>query len=609
MTRTYSLRKSRNSLKASYKWFLKKERELGEAKSAAIKQDMEKLDDAIVNQNREEADQLAREIEKFAEKHFRKGIFDYVVEIGFALIFALVIATVVRQMWFELFEIPSGSMRPTFREEDHLTVTKTAFGLNIPLETGHFYFDPQLVQRTGVVIWSGENIPGADEITTYFKVLPYTKRYIKRMVGKPGDSIYFYGGKIYAIDSEGKPIHDFLQGPWMDKIENIPYMYLDGILRKNEIVLSLIKQPIGRFNISEGVSEVNNGKEWVKEDVMAYQNPHDQIKTLSDIWGIGNFAMTKLLSPKEIPESVKKDLGDMGEAKLYLQIEHTPRMPNEHDSLYQMNQYVSIPFNTSYLPLDQKLLDVLMKNMYTVRFTVDHGEYRRFHFENVPDGTYEFYFGKGSTVGWGGVLQDLPPDHPLLSHDPENVWRLFNICMELHPVMNREMRTASFIPHRYAYFRDGDLYVMGAPLLKKDDPLLAKFLQREKDKEEKSQGPNSYIAFRDKGAPLKKDGTYDVDFIRTFGVKIPEKKYLVLGDNHAISADSRVFGYIPEDNLQGAPSLILWPPGERWGFPEQKPYPILNTPRLIVWGTAGVIFVVWYVIHRRNMRRHLIKRK
>lgn len=232
MNRTYSLRKSRNILKACYKWFLKKGSTLGDEKSAAIKLDMEKLDDAIVAQNRPEANRLARELEKFADKHFRKSFFEYAVELAFALIFALIVATVVRQMWFELYEIPSGSMRPTFREQDHLTVTKTAFGLNVPLRTEHFYFDPSLVQNTSVIIWSGENIPGADDITTYFKIFPYTKRYIKRMAGKPGDSIYFYGGKIYAVDKEGKPLLDFIQGPWMQKLENLPYLYLDGILRE-----------------------------------------------------------------------------------------------------------------------------------------------------------------------------------------------------------------------------------------------------------------------------------------------------------------------------------------------------------------------------------------
>lgn len=609
MSRIYTLRKSRNILQGCYKWYLKKSGQLGAEKSAAIKLDMEKLDDAVVAQNRVEADRLARELEQFADKHFRKSIFEYAIEIGFALIFALVVATVVRQMWFELYEIPSGSMRPTFKEQDHLTVTKTAFGLNVPLRTEHFYFDPNLVQRTSVIIWSGENIPGADDTTTYFKIFPYKKRYIKRMAGKPGDSVYFYGGKIYAVDKDGKSIPDFIKASWMDKIENIPYLYLDGILQRNEIQYSLMKLPLGRFNISEGVAEVYDGNGWIKDDPLVYDKPHDKIKTFSDIWGIGNFAMAKLLSPKEVPDALKKELADLGEAKLYLQLEHTPRLPKAADPIYQMSTHVGMNFNTSYLPLDQKHLDTLMANMYTSRFTIEGEKYRRFPFKGVQDGTYEFYFGKGSKIGWGGILWDLPANDPLMSHDPENIWRLFNICMEMHPSVNKETQTQTFMPHRYAYFRDGDLYVMGAPFLKKDDPLLVKFLEKEAEKESKSKEANPYFAFRDKGAPLKADGTYDVEFIKAFGVKIPEKQYLVLGDNHAISADSRVFGFIPEDNLQGAPSLIIWPPGDRLGFPEQKPYPIFNLPRLIVWGTAAGIFLIWQLVHRRNMRRHVIKRK
>lgn len=114
-----------------------------------------------------------------------------------------------------------------------------------------------------------------------------------------------------------------------------------------------------------------------------------------------------------------------------------------------------------------------------------------------------------------------------------------------------------------------------------------------------------YIAFKDNEPPLK-DGQYDAEFIRTFGVTVPNRHYLVLGDNHAMSADSRVFGFVPEENLQGAPSLILWPPGERWGFPLQKPYPILNLPRMIVWSIVGICALVWYLIYRRNLRRPIV---
>ena len=144
-----------------------------------------------------------------------------------ALALALCVAIVVRQSWFELYEIPTGSMRPTFKEQDHLSVTKTAFGINIPLVTDHILFNPALVERTGVITFTGDKIP-IDQDTKFMWVFPYKKRFIKRLIGRPGDSLYFYGGKIYAIDSEGNPVKEFLDAPWLDGIEHIPFMQFTG---------------------------------------------------------------------------------------------------------------------------------------------------------------------------------------------------------------------------------------------------------------------------------------------------------------------------------------------------------------------------------------------
>lgn len=109
-----------------------------------------------------------------------------------------------------------------------------------------------------------------------------------------------------------------------------------------------------------------------------------------------------------------------------------------------------------------------------------------------------------------------------------------------------------------------------------------------------------YIGFKDYGPPLK-DGKIDKEFLQTFGLKIPEKHYMALGDNHAMSADSRYFGFIPQENLQGSPSFIVWPPGPRWGIPSQKPYAWATLPNAVVWGTALGLGLFWYILHRRKM--------
>jgi signal peptidase I len=102
---------------------------------------------------------------------------------------------------------------------------------------------------------------------------------------------------------------------------------------------------------------------------------------------------------------------------------------------------------------------------------------------------------------------------------------------------------------------------------------------------------------------VDKEGKPDVDFIRTFGVTVPTKHYFLLGDNHAMSLDGRVFGFIPEENMQGAPDLILWPPGSRWGAPPQKPYPFVNFPRLVVWSLVALVALIWSFIHYRTIWR------
>lgn len=630
--RTYSLRKSKSILQWVHAWYEKKGKTLNPTQLSSLEADMTSLDEAILRKDKEGAAQIAQRLEDFGTTYCKKSIFRYGFEILCAVLFALILATVIRQMWFELYEIPTGSMRPTFREQDHLTVTKTAFGLNVPLKTEHFYFDPHLVQRTGVVILSGDGIPMLDSETSYFGVIPYTKRYIKRLIGKPGDSLYFYGGQLWGVDKEGKEISELRTSPWMEKLDHVPFITFDGTLSgegNNAVVVNQMSKPAGKVTFSKDgkmSGQVYDGKTWINDDPIAQQKSHSTIQTYSDIMGIRNFGMARLLTKDELKDQ-NENITGLEEGVLYLQIHHTPSLSYPSPMLQHANM-LGIPGYSTIIPLQQRHLDAIMDNMYTARFVVEHGKAKRYsagdssytsgnspfpagspRMSNVPNGTYEFYYGKASAVKWGGIEFAVPDNSPLYSRDAGNVQKLFNLGIEMNTAYSPHKHNQTLFPHRYVYFRDGDLYLMGAPIIKKDDPTLKAFNVREKWRQDMSSQKAPYVAFKQYPAPVKEDGSIDVDFIRTFGVTVPEGHYLVLGDNHAMSSDSRIFGFVPEANLQGAPSMIIWPPGSRLGPPAQKPYPLFTIPRLIVWSTVATLALLWYFYNRWKMQQPVFIKK
>jgi signal peptidase I len=101
---------------------------------------------------------------------------------------ALLLALVIRTLFFQPFSIPSGSMRPTLLEGDYLFVTKWAYGYSrysLP-------FGPPIFSGR---IWSSDPQRG-DVVVFKFPPNPEID-YIKRVVGLPGDHIQVKGGQLF----------------------------------------------------------------------------------------------------------------------------------------------------------------------------------------------------------------------------------------------------------------------------------------------------------------------------------------------------------------------------------------------------------------------------
>ena len=189
------------------------------------------------------------------------------------------------------------------------------------------------------------------------------------------------------------------------------------------------------------------------------------------------------------------------------------------------------------------------------------------------DGTYEIQDGKVYKLPFtwlpifGGFSYAVAADHPLYKQTPERTQLLYNLGIEF---LNQYLPTlnGNGQPFSLCLFQKSRSLSSRRPIIKKDDPTLIEFnkleLQKPANSIRQTYGPPS------------------LEEIRKNGIQIPEKMYLALGDNHAMSSDSRQFGFVPEDNLKGGVSFLFSPPGERLGRAPQPEQPHLTFPNITV---------------------------
>jgi signal peptidase I len=121
-----------------------------------------------------------------------------------ALVFAVLIAAIVRTFIIAPFKIPSGSMYPTIKVGDHIFATMFSYGIPVPFTDSKI--DPQPVHRGDIVIFPYPEDPSVD--------------YIKRVIGLPGETVEMKGEQVY------------IDGRALDE----PYAYYDPhVLRARQL--------------------------------------------------------------------------------------------------------------------------------------------------------------------------------------------------------------------------------------------------------------------------------------------------------------------------------------------------------------------------------------
>jgi len=109
-----------------------------------------------------------------------------------AIIFALILALIIKTIFIQAFKIPSGSMIPTLLKGDQILVNKFIYGTRVPLSDVKV-LTVREPRRGDIVVFEYPEDRGV--------------HYIKRLIGLPGDTIEVINKAVFV---NGEP---FTQPP------------------------------------------------------------------------------------------------------------------------------------------------------------------------------------------------------------------------------------------------------------------------------------------------------------------------------------------------------------------------------------------------------------
>ena len=139
------------------------------------------------------------------------------------VVYALLIAVIIRTLAFEPFNIPSGSMTPTLLTGDYVFVSKFSYGYS----AHSLPYAPSFLH--GRLFGS---LPKRGDVAVFIN--PHTgEDYIKRIVGLPGDKIQVVHG-ILTINGEASKrerVSDYTEHEWNENYDRpddeVRYHYIE----------------------------------------------------------------------------------------------------------------------------------------------------------------------------------------------------------------------------------------------------------------------------------------------------------------------------------------------------------------------------------------------
>jgi signal peptidase I len=131
------------------------------------------------------------------------------------VIYAVLIALVIRTFAYEPFNIPSGSMIPTLLVGDYLFVSKFSYGYS-----KHSF--PFSIMPIKGRLWASE--PARGDVAVFKLPKDNKTDYIKRIIGLPGDSVQMKKGLLYVNGTRvpRRPIESFESKTSFGQVRRVP---------------------------------------------------------------------------------------------------------------------------------------------------------------------------------------------------------------------------------------------------------------------------------------------------------------------------------------------------------------------------------------------------
>ncbi len=173
-----------------------------------------------------------------AKKPVKKESWGEVVK---TIVYALLIAGVIRSLLFQPFNIPSASMEATLLEGDYLFVSKFSYGYS------RHSFPFGILPFSGRVMASE---PERGDVIVFKYPVDNKTDYIKRLIGLPGDRIQMKFGTLYINDQAVPKVEteDFVE--FFGRMEHPVPQYVETL--PNGVSYEVLdREPDGRLDNTE----------------------------------------------------------------------------------------------------------------------------------------------------------------------------------------------------------------------------------------------------------------------------------------------------------------------------------------------------------------------